>query len=92
MIELDDLDTGTDVDIWDHKIAKEMRALTDIMDELGEDEVLNVSATLYDASGQVIDRFTDGLTASVTFTMPVSSDFFELEVKGRRIRQHVVSV
>ena len=27
MEELDDLDTGTDVDLWDHKIASEMRVL-----------------------------------------------------------------
>jgi hypothetical protein len=27
MRELDDLDTGTDIDLWDHKIASEMRVL-----------------------------------------------------------------
>src|SRR5262249_3722611 len=34
MEELDDLDTGTDVDIWDHKIAKEMRAVVEIFAEV----------------------------------------------------------
>jgi hypothetical protein len=89
MVELDDLDTGTDIDIWDHKIAREMRALSEIMVEL-VDEVLDVSAVIYDASGQVVSRFTDGLPGNVSFVMPVSSDYFELEVGGRRIRQTVV--
>ena len=90
MERLDDLETGTEVDIWDHKIAKEMRALSEIMVELVED-VLEVSAVIYDASGEVAARFTDGLPSNVTFTMPASSDFFELEVAGKRIRQTVVA-
>ena len=89
MIELDDLETGTEVDIWDHKIAAEMRALSEIMVEL-VDEVLDVTAVIYDASNQVVARYTDGLPANVTFSMPVTSDFFELEVGDRRIRQSVV--
>ena len=34
MTELDDLDTGTDVDLWDHKLAAEMRVLEEIFAEV----------------------------------------------------------
>lgn len=37
MIELDDLDTGTEIDIWDHKVADDMRELTEIFAELVEE-------------------------------------------------------
>jgi len=89
MIELDDLETGTDIDIWDHKVAKEMRALSEIMVEL-VDDILDVTATIYDAAGNVVARFTDGMPSNIIFTMPVSSDFFELEVNDKKIRQSVV--
>lgn len=90
MVELDDLDTGTDVDIWDHKIASEMRALSEIMVELVDEIVAPVSATIYDANGQAVAKFADGLPSSVSFTMPTSSDYFELVVGEKRIHQSVV--
>src|SRR6266571_6765271 len=34
MEELDDLDTGTEVDLWDHKIASQMRVLQEIFAEV----------------------------------------------------------
>jgi hypothetical protein len=91
MEELDDLDTGTDVDVWDHKIAQEMRALNEIIVELvDESKIVAPNAVIYDDSGQVAERFTDGLPAKAEFTMPASSKYFELEVGGRRIKQSVV--
>jgi hypothetical protein len=33
LAELDDLDTGTGIDIWDHKLAATMRSLDDIFAE-----------------------------------------------------------
>jgi hypothetical protein len=91
--ELDDLDTGTDVDIWDQKIAKEMRDISEIIVELVDEHkmVTDSPATILDAAGQVVARFSDGLPARVTFTMPASSPHFELEVAGRVIRQAVVN-
>jgi len=91
MEELDDLDTGTDVDIWDHKIAKEMRDLSEIIVELvDENKIVAPTATVLDADGQVVARFADGLPARATFTMPASSPYFELDVGGRLIKQSVV--
>ena len=92
MEELDDLETGTDVDIWDHKIAREMRALIEIFAEVvGEHQIVAPTATIYDDAGNVAARFADGLPAKVSFRMSPSSDAFELEVAGRRLRQTLVS-
>lgn len=90
MEELDDLDSGTNVDIWDHKIAKDMRALVEIFAEVvSENQIVAPSARLYAADGQVIKNFSDGLPARVTFALPSDSSYFELEVGGEKIRQAV---
>ena len=89
MEDLDDLETGTDVDIWDHKIAKELRALSEIMVELVEDVGSSLSAKIYDDQGNLVKKISDGLQSSEAFTMPGSSKFFELEIGGQRIRQSV---
>ena len=89
--ELDDLDTGTDVDLWDHKIAKEMRALSEIMVELvAENCMIGTSVSIFDAAGNEVARFTDGLPNRIRFSMPASSDSFELRVGDHRVRQSVV--
>lgn len=91
MTELDDLDTGVDVDIWDHKIAVELRALSEIIVELvGENRIVAPTASFYDSNGNEVKKFADGLPAQGTFTMPADSEFFELEVGGQRIKQSVV--
>lgn len=91
MEELDNLDTGTDVDVWDHKIAVEMRGLMDIFSEVvSENHIVAPTGFVYDSSGAVVRRFTDGLPAKVALEMPAGSQWFELEVAGRRIRQSVV--
>jgi hypothetical protein len=91
MQQLDDLDTGTSVDIWDHKIAREMRTILDIFAELVDDnQIVAQQATIYDDQGNVVKEFSDGMTAKVKFRMPATSRFFELEVGGERMRQSVV--
>jgi len=91
MIELDDLETGTNVDIWDHKIATDMREVTEIFAELvDESMIVAPQGAIYDDSGQRVARFTDGLPARVSFRMPKTSNYFELEVAGQeRIRQSI---
>jgi hypothetical protein len=91
MEELDNLDTGTDVDIWDHKIAREMRALVEIFAEVvSENQIVAPTGAIYDARGARVWKCSDGVPARVSFTMPASSEWFELDVQGRRIRQSVV--
>lgn len=89
--ELDNLDTGTDVDIWDQKVAKEMRDVSEIIVELvDENRIVAPTATIVGDGEQVFAKFADGLPARATFVMPASSAYFELEVAGRTIRQSVV--
>lgn len=91
MEALDDLETGTDVDIWDHKIAKELRGLVEIFAEVvDENQIVASSARIYDASGRLVKNFPDGLPCKVAFAMPATSAWFELEVGGERVRQSVV--
>lgn len=88
MEELDDLDTGTEVDIWDHKIAAEMRGLVDIFAEVvDENQIVAPRAAVLDSSGKVVKRFLDGMPARVTFRMPATSGWFELEIEDQRVRQ-----
>jgi hypothetical protein len=87
---LDDLDTGTGVDIWDHKIAQDMRDLNDIFAELADENMIVAPwAKLHGPNGAVIKKFSTGLPARVTFTLPPGSAWFELELGDRRIRQTV---
>jgi hypothetical protein len=93
MEELDDLDTGTDVDIWDHKIAEEMTDLVQLFSEpIKKNMKVAASARVYDSRGGVVANFPRGLNAEVEFTMAMGHTWFELEVPGlpQRIRQTVV--
>ena len=92
MEELDDLETGTDVDLWDHKIAAEMRSIVEIFAEVVRDnQIVASTGVIYDSQGQIVKRFSDGLPAKVSITLPAGTAWFELEVEGLRIRQTVTS-
>jgi hypothetical protein len=91
MEQLDDLESGTEVDIWDHKIAKDMRSLIEIFAEVvNENQIVAPNARIFDSAGQMVKNFPDGFPAKVSFNMPAASEWFELEVAGKRIRQSVV--
>lgn len=90
MEELDDLDTGTGVDIWDHKIAADMRNMTEIFAEVvDENQIVAEQAALYDSAGRLAKRFDAGMPAKVTFQVPAASEWFELEIEGQRVRQRL---
>src|SRR5262249_15263747 len=92
MEELDDLESGTNIDIWDYKIASEMRDVVEIFAEVvNENTIVAPTARILDAGGKLIRQFTDGLPARVSFTMPATSPWFELEVGGERVRQPVTN-
>lgn len=93
MEELDDLDTGTGVDIWDHKIAREMRGLTDIFAELADEHmILAPWAKIHTHSGQLVKKFITGLPAKFEFRLPAGAPGFVLEMPGRRIDQKLPPV
>lgn len=88
MEELDDLDTGTSVDIWDHKIALEMRSLMDIFAELADENMIIAPwAKIHTTAGKLVKKFITGLPAKVEFRLPPDSTGFVLELPGRRIEQ-----
>jgi hypothetical protein len=89
MEELDDLETGTNIDLWDHKLAAELTRLEQIFAEV-VDENARVAdrAKILDANGRVIKDFSDtGLPAKFEFQVPVGTPYFTLEVNGHRIHQ-----
>ncbi len=88
MVELDDIDTGTDVDIWDHKIAHEMKDMIEIFAELvDENTIIAPFGTVYDSDGNVVKKFNDGVPAKGHFILPKDSTYFILEVEGQSIKQ-----
>lgn len=89
-LALDNLDTGTSVDVWDSKIADEMRSLIEIFAEVVDANLIVAPvASIYDEQGSLIKRYSDGLPAKISFELEPSIHAFELEVAGRRIRQDI---
>src|SRR5262245_37955589 len=89
MHELDDLDTGTDIDLWDHKLASEMRVLQQIFAEV-VDRNARVwdKGRILDAGGKVVKDYSDtGVPALLSFEMAAGAAYFTLEVPGHRIHQ-----
>jgi hypothetical protein len=89
MEELDDLDAGVPVDLWDHKLAAEMRVLQEIFAEVVDRNARIADAGLIkDDQGHVLKDFGDtGLTGYLEFEAPAGSKYFTLEVNGSRIHQ-----
>jgi hypothetical protein len=89
MEELDDLDTGTPVDLWDHKLAAEMRMLQEIFAEVVDKNArISDNGRILDPQGKVVRDYSDtGMSAYLEFEMPAGADYFTLEVNGNRIHQ-----
>jgi hypothetical protein len=89
MTELDDLETGTDVDLWDHKLASEMRMLEEIFAEVVDKNArIADNGRLYDHQGRLIREFAGtGLPAYLDFEVPPGAPYFTLEVNGHRVHQ-----
>src|SRR5207302_11209474 len=76
MTELDDLDAGVDVDLWDHKLAAEMRVLQEIFAEVVDrNSRVADNGRILDPNGKVVKDYSDsGLPAYLEFEMPAGSD------------------
>lgn len=86
MIELDDLEAP--VDLWDHKVAKEMRCLQEIFAEVVDANArVSSSGRVLDPSGNVVKDFSDvGVPALLEFEID-NVPYFTLEVNGSLIHQ-----
>jgi len=93
MEELDDLDygglkdkTGDEIDLWDHKMAEDMKKLEEIFAEVvSEKMILAPSAAITDSKGESVkpkgrESYSDGLPALLEFTMPSGSSSFTLKL------------
>jgi len=89
MAELDDLDTGTEVDLWDHKLAAELRTLEQIFAEVVDRNARVADrGRVLDATGAVVKDYSDtGVPAFLSFEIPSTSAYFTLEVMGNVIHQ-----
>jgi hypothetical protein len=89
MEELDDLYTGTHVDLWDHKIAREMRVLQEIFAEVVDKNVRVADhGKIMDADGRLIKDYAgDGLPAFLEFEVRPETKSFTLEVNGVSVTQ-----
>jgi hypothetical protein len=89
MEELDDLDTGTEVDLWDHKLAAELRILQEIFAEVVDKNArVADSGKILDARGNVVKNYSDtGVPAYLEFEIPLGNDYFTLDVNGNQINQ-----
>ncbi len=84
MAELDDLETGTPIDLWDHKLAAEMRVLEEIFAEVVDKNARVADhGRILDPGGRVVKDYSDtGLPAFLEFEVPAGADYFTLEVNG----------
>jgi hypothetical protein len=89
MEQLDDLDTGTDIDLWDHKLAAEMRVLSQIFAEVVDKNArVADNGKILDPQAKVVKNYSDtGLPAKLEFELPAGSTYFTLEVEGKQVRQ-----
>jgi hypothetical protein len=89
MEELDDLETGTEIDLWDHKLAAEMRVLQEIFAEVVDKNArVADNGRILDPQGRVVKDYKDiGLPTYLEFEMPAGADYFTLDVNGTRTHQ-----
>ncbi len=89
MEQLDDLETGTPIDLWDHKLAAEMRVLQEIFAEVVDKNArIADNGRILDPQGHTIRDFSDtGMSAYLEFEMPAEAEYFTLEVNGNKIHQ-----
>src|SRR5262249_51345827 len=89
MEQLDDLQTGTDVDLWDHKLAAEMRVLQEVVAEVVDKNArIADRARILDHTGKVVKDYSDtGLSAYLEFQIAAGTPYFTLEVNGNRLHQ-----
>src|SRR5262249_60111555 len=89
MEELDDLDTGTDVDVWDHKLASELRQLQQIFAEVVDANARVADrGKILDPQGKTLKDYSDtGVPPLLEFEAPATAAYFTLEAAGNRIHQ-----
>jgi len=90
--QLDDLETGTDVDLWDAKLAEEMQDLSELFTEVVDEGTIIVpgDGIIKDSSGTVVVDYRDtGLPALLRFALLAGEKSFTLEFGGNVVTQRL---
>lgn len=96
MEELDDMFEGAElldpqgnpIDLWDHKLASEMRSLHEIFAEVVSDQVIVTEwGRILDRAGKVLHSYSDGLPARLKFRLPPGSTSFTLKFPDGQVTQ-----
>lgn len=96
MAELDDMFEGSGlrdpaghaIDLWDHKLAKDMRQLGEIFAEVvTEDLILMDWGRVDDSRGRTVHEWKDGLPALLRFTLPAGERSFRLVFQDGEVVQ-----
>jgi len=89
MEELDDLKTGTDVDLWDHKLASELRVLEQIFAEVVDKNArIASSGRILDNTGKLVKDYSGrGVPAFLEFEVSANAAYFTLEIDGKSVHQ-----
>ena len=85
---LDDLEVESGIDLWDHKIAEELRSLEDIFAELGDQsQFVAPEGKIYDDKGQLLHHLRSGVPRGLSFQLPASAKGFSLKLNGFLLEQ-----
>ena len=90
MKALDDLTEGTDLpDLWDHKVAAEMRGVSDIFAEVvTENARVAKTGKVVAPDGTTLKDYSDtGVPGVIRFDAPAGITYFTLVADGRRFHQ-----
>ncbi len=90
MEALDDLTEGTDLpDLWDHKVAAEMRSVSDIFAEVvTENARVAKTGKVLAPDGTTLKDYSDtGVPGVIQFDAPAGVAYFTLVADGKRFHQ-----
>ena len=88
---LDNLDTGNSVDLWDYRIAAEMKDVLEIFAELGDaNTMVAPDGRVFDPAGHiVVDYCGKGVPSLMQFSLPPDAKSFQLELSGQKVVQPI---
>ncbi len=91
MAELDNLETGTRLDLWDYRLASSMQQLAEVFAEVVDERMIVAPrGMIKDDRGQVVKDYRDtGVPALLEFDLPAGSRAFTLEIEGQAVMQPV---
>ena len=88
--QLDNLETGTSVDLWDAEKAEDLQDLSELFREVMDESTIIIEndGIIRDPAGNIVVDYRDtGLPALLRFTLPYGAKAFSLEFAGQKVVQ-----